>query len=61
MGVKECLEHGVVVPYPVMVEKNGEYVAAFKSTIMIGTATTSVLTGLTLEETKYTSDKSIKD
>lgn len=45
MGVKECLEHGVLVPYPVMVEKSGEFVASFKSTIMIGTATTSVLTG----------------
>jgi hypothetical protein len=36
MGIKECLEHGLLVPYPVMSEKPGEFVAHFKSTIMIG-------------------------
>lgn len=48
MGLKECLEHGLLVPYPIMTEKTGEVVAHFKSTVMIGAATTSVLSGLSL-------------
>ena len=61
MGIKECLEHGLLVPYPVMSEKSGEYVAHFKSTIMIGTSATSVLSGLEINETDFKTDKLIKD
>ena len=61
MGVKECLEHGLLVPYPVMTEKSGEIVAHFKSTIMIGTATTSVLSGLPVDAALFPTDKKIKE
>ena len=62
MGVKECLEHGLLVPYPVMSEKTGESVAHFKATVMIGGACTSVLSGLTLQgvsSTKKVEDKDL--
>lgn len=60
MGLKECLEHGLLVPYPIMTEKTGEVVAHFKSTVMIGAATTSVLSGLPLE-TSVKSQKTVED
>lgn len=60
MGLKECLEHGLLVPYPVMMEKNGEQVAHFKATVMIGGACTSVLSGLELDNA-IKSDKVIKE
>jgi methionine aminopeptidase len=41
LGLRECLEHDVLVPYPVMVEKSGEYVANFKFTVMISEAATT--------------------
>lgn len=65
MGLKECLEHGLLVPYPVMVEKNGEQVAHFKATVMIGGACTSVLSGLELDKAiksdKVITQQSIND
>lgn len=40
MGVKECMEHDLLVPYPVLTEKSGEFVAQFKYTVLIlGTST----------------------
>lgn len=60
MGLKECMEHGLLVPYPIMTEKAGELVAHFKATVMIGGATTSVLSGLPLDAA-VKSDKKVED
>lgn len=35
LGVKQCLEHDLIVGYPVVVEKAGEFVAQFKSTVCV--------------------------
>lgn len=35
MGVKESMDHELLVPYPVLVEKPGDVVAHFKVTAMI--------------------------
>lgn len=59
------MEHGLLVPYPVMVEKNGEQVAHFKATVMIGGACTSVLSGMQLDASvksdKVIADQEVKD
>ena len=60
MGLKECLEHGLLVPYPILAEKSGELVAQFKVTVMIGGACTSVLSGLPLDK-NVKSDKKVED
>jgi methionine aminopeptidase len=49
IGIKECLEHDLLVPYPVLVEKSGTFVAQFKYTVMITKGKTTSLTGLPLE------------
>ena len=62
VGVRECSNHDMIVAYPVLVEKNGEYVAQFKATIAILPKSTVVLAGNeTIDVAQYDSDKSIKD
>jgi len=61
MGIKECMEHDMIIPYPVMVEKQGELVCNFKATVMIGTSATSVLTEQNVDLETCKTDKRIKD
>jgi hypothetical protein len=35
MGVKECVEHGLLEPFPVAYEKEGEFVTQFKYTLLL--------------------------
>jgi len=35
LGVNECVNHELMVPYPVLYEKDGEYVAQFKFTVLL--------------------------
>jgi len=62
VGVRECVEHDLLVPYPVLEEKNGEFVAHFKTTVAVMPRSTAVLAGdLELDETRYTGDHSLKE
>ena len=61
LGLKECLDHELLVPYPVLVEKPGVVVAQFKVTIMITKGKTTALTGLPLDESLFKSEHQIKD
>jgi len=45
VGVKECLEHELIMGYPVLAEKNGEFVAQFKGTIVVQPKSTAILCG----------------
>eukprot|EP00049_Salpingoeca_infusionum_P017860 m.354681 g.354681 ORF g.354681 m.354681 type:complete len:396 (+) comp17080_c0_seq1:104-1291(+) len=35
MGLRECLEHGLLEPYDVIEEKQGEFVAQFRTTVLL--------------------------
>lgn len=35
LGVGECVNHDLMMPYPVLYEKDGEYVAQFKFTVLL--------------------------
>jgi curved DNA binding protein len=35
LGVGECINHELIIPYPVLYEKDGEYVAQFKFTVLL--------------------------
>lgn len=35
MGIKECMKHELLVDYPILHEKEGEYIAQFKFTVVI--------------------------
>ena len=59
--MKECLDHELLVPYPVLTEKPNQYVAQFKVTVMITKGKTTALTGLPIDESLFKTDKEIKD
>ena len=61
MGVKECVEHELLNNYPVLIEKPGEIVAHFKSTVLILANRIMAITGLPLDATHFKSEHSIKD
>ena len=61
IGVKECLEHELLVPYPPLTEKPNTFVAQFKFTVMITKGKTTALTGLPVDEAAFKTDNSIKD
>lgn len=61
IGIKECLEHELLVPFPILVEKPGALVAQFKFTVMITKGKTTALTGLPLDETQFKTEHEIKD
>merc|ERR1712159_42368 len=45
LGMKECLEHDLFHTYPVLEEKEGEYVAQFKFTVMLSEEGVQRVTG----------------
>lgn len=62
VGIKECTNHNLLIPYYVLTEKAGEYVAHFHTTIAVQPRSTAILSGnLPFDVSKFESDKSIKD
>ena len=61
IGIKECLEHELLVPFPILVEKPGNLVAQFKFTVMITKGKTTALTGLPIDEAQFKTEHEIKD
>lgn len=46
MGVRECVSHNLLVGYPVLCEKDGEFVAHVKYTVLLLGSGTQKITGL---------------
>ena len=52
----------MLVPYPVLTEKQGEFVAQFKATVVVQPRSTAVIAGgAELDLSKFKSDKEITD
>merc|ERR1712129_384893 len=49
LGITECVRTRIVQPYPILSEKNGEFVAQFKFTVIISPNATIQITGLPLD------------
>jgi curved DNA binding protein len=45
VGVKECVNHELLMDYPVLGEKKGEYIAQFKATIAVQHKSIAILCG----------------
>lgn len=55
VGVTECMNHDMVIPFPVLKENNGEIVAQFSSTVCVLPRSTVVLAGdIAVEEERFT-------
>lgn len=61
LGVIECAKHDLVEPYPVYYEKEGEFVAEFKYTVLLLPNGTTKITGLPLDLEVYNSENKITD
>lgn len=61
MGVIECAKHDLVEPYPVYQEKEGEFVAEFKFTVLLMPSGQLKITGLPIDLDLYQSEFKITD
>lgn len=63
VGVKECINHDLVMPYPVLAEKSGEFVAQFKATVVVQPKSVAILCGGRdlFNKEGVVSEKKIKD
>merc|ERR1712002_156184 len=61
MGVVECVTHKLIEPFQVLYEKEGEYVAQFKFTVLLMPNGPMKITGLPFDEALYKSEKSLID
>eukprot|EP00921_Rhytidocystis_pertsovi_P022634 GHVQ01036131.1.p1 GENE.GHVQ01036131.1~~GHVQ01036131.1.p1 ORF type:complete len:413 (-),score=77.29 GHVQ01036131.1:167-1405(-) len=50
LGVMECMRHELLQPYPVMSEKQGEFVVQFKFTVLLLPGGTKKITGLAFSQ-----------
>jgi hypothetical protein len=61
LGVIECAKHDLMEPYPVYYEKDGEFVAEFKYTVLLMPNGTMKITGLPLEIENFQTENQIVD
>lgn len=61
LGISEAYKHDLFHAYPVLTEKQGEYVAQFKYTIAILKNSVAVLSGLPLNVENYKSEHKIEN
>lgn len=54
IGVRECFNHEMLIAYPVLSEKTGEFVAQFKCTIVVQPRSTAVIAGgAVIDQSKF--------
>ena len=62
VGVRECVDHELMLPYPVLCAKEGEMVAQFKRTVAVLPKSTATLAGdLPFDATKFKTTNSLKN
>ena len=61
MGCVECLSHKLLDPYPVLCEKNGEFVSQFKFTVLLMPNGQNKITGMPLDLETIESEHKIED
>ena len=61
MGLKECLNHKLIEPFPVLHEKDGEFVAQFKFTVLLMPTRSHKITGLPIDTSLYKTEHKIED
>jgi hypothetical protein len=61
MGVRECVQKSLLVPYPMLLEKEGEVVAHLKYTVLMMASGVMKITDVPLDLTKIKTEKKIED
>lgn len=61
MGVVECVKHGLMQPFGVLFDREGEVVAQFKTTVILMPNGPLKITGLPFQSELYQSDLKVED
>ncbi|XP_033729175.1 proliferation-associated protein 2G4-like [Pecten maximus] len=61
MGVVECVKHELMQPFAVLYERDGEFVAQFKYTMVLMPNGPLKLTGMAFDSDLYQTDKTVED
>lgn len=61
MGLKECINHKLIEPFPVLHEKEGEFVAQFKFTVLLMPSRSHKITGVPVDMAAYKTEHKIED
>lgn len=61
MGVVECVKHELMQPFAVLYERDGEFVAQFKYTMVLMPNGPLKLTGMPFDSDLYQTDKTVED
>nr|CAX74794.1 Proliferation-associated protein 2G4 [Schistosoma japonicum] len=61
LGITECIKHGVIQPLSVHCEKDDEFVAQFRFTVLLMPNGPMKVTGLTFDPSLYKSEFKVKD
>jgi len=61
MGLVECVNHKLIDPYQVLYEKNGEFVAQFKFTVLLMPTGSHKVTGVSVDPTLFESEHKIEN
>ncbi|CAH8613715.1 unnamed protein product [Schistosoma rodhaini] len=61
LGISECIKHGVIEPLSVVCEKDDEFVAQFRFTVLLMPNGPMKVTGLTFDPSLYKSEHKVKD
>jgi curved DNA binding protein len=61
LGVIECERHGLLQPYPVLYDRENEFVAQFKATVLITSSGIVKVAGLPLDTSVYQSEIKIEN
>lgn len=61
MGLKECVNHKLIEPFPVLHEKENELVAQFKFTVLLMPTRSHKITGLPVDLSMYKTEHKIED
>merc|ERR1719391_388557 len=61
IAVTECCNHNVITPMPVMIERESEFVAQFRFTVVLMPNGLMKITGLPFDAGLYKSDLKTKD
>jgi len=61
MGIVECVKHALIEPFTVLYEREGEFVAQFKFTLLLMPNGPMKITGLPIDDTLFNSEHTIED
>lgn len=61
LGVIECVKHRLLEPYSVLYDKEGEFIAQFKFTVLLMPSGSHKIAGLPLDLSLFESEHSVND